>query len=79
MAEPTPELIDQLYREEVLAARQMSPDEKLLAGPELFDFACDVTLDGIRAQHPDADDQQVREILRQRLALGMKLERRHDQ
>ena len=38
---------DQMYRDEVLAARVMTPEEKLLAGPQLFDFACRIALDGI--------------------------------
>ena len=35
--QPTPELIDQLYRDRVLCARRMPPEEKLLAGAELYD------------------------------------------
>ncbi len=72
--EPTKQLVDELYREEVLRARAMSPEEKLLDGPRLFDYACRITMDGIRAQHPDADDERIQEILRQRLALGRRLE-----
>lgn len=71
---PTRQLGDQLYREEVLAARRMKPEEKLLAGPQLFDFACRIAMDGIRHQFPDADEQRVREILAQRVALGRRLE-----
>jgi hypothetical protein len=71
---PSKELIDELYREQVLAARAMSPDERFFAGPRLFDFACQVTRDGIRHQHPDASDEQVEEFLRQRLALARRLE-----
>ena len=55
--EPTATLGDQLYRDEVLAARVMTPEEKLLAGPQLFDFACRIALDGIRNQFPDVDEQ----------------------
>ena len=72
--EPTQELIDDLYRERVLRARRMSLEEKLLAGPQLFDFACRIVRDGIRNQHPDATDEQVEEILLQRLALRRRLE-----
>ena len=72
--EPTRELGGQLYREEVLAARAMTPEEKLLAGPRLFDFACRIALDGIRNQFPDADEQQVRQILAERVELGRRLE-----
>jgi hypothetical protein len=52
----------------------MKPEEKLLAGPQLFDFACRIAMDGIRHQFPDADEQRVREILAQRVALGRRLE-----
>ena len=71
--EPTQELIDELFRERVLR-RAMSPEEKLLAGPRLFEFACRVARDGIRHQHPDATDEQVEEILLQRLAWRRRLE-----
>ena len=64
---PTKEAIDTLYREDVLRARRMSPEDKFLAGPRLFDYACRVTMDGIRHQFPGIDEQRTREILRQRL------------
>ncbi len=72
--EPSQELIDELYRERILRARRIPPEEKLLAGPRLFDYACRITMEGIREQHADADDQEVREILAQRLAIGRRLE-----
>lgn len=63
-----------LYREEILRARRMSPEEKILAGPRLFGYACQITMDGIRAQFPDAEPQEIRRILSERLALGKRLE-----
>jgi hypothetical protein len=72
--EPTQELIDDIYRERVLRARRMSPGEKLLAGPQLFDYACRIVRDGIRSQNPGATDEQVETILLQRLALRQRLE-----
>ena len=71
--EPTHELIDSLYWERVERARRMTPDEKLLAPAELFEWACRIARDGIRNQYPEADEAQVEEILRQRLALGERL------
>jgi hypothetical protein len=71
---PTPELIDALYRERVLRARQTAPVDKLFDGARLFDLACRVVKDGIRAQYPDADETRVDEILRERLALRERLE-----
>lgn len=73
--EPTQDLIDDLYRERVLRAREMSPEEKFLAGPRLFEMASRIVMDGIRHQHPDADEARVRQILAQRLALRERLER----
>jgi hypothetical protein len=72
--EPTGTHGDQLYRDEVLAARVMTPEEKLLAGPQLFDFACRIALDGIRNQFPDGDEQRIRQILAERVELGRRLE-----
>jgi hypothetical protein len=67
--EPTKELIDQLYRERVEAARRMSPEDTLFGGTRLFDRSCRIMADGIRSQFPEADESRVREILRERLAL----------
>lgn len=69
------ELSSAIYWERVRRARQRPPVEKLLDGPRLFDFACRVTRDGIRHQHPEADEAEVSRILRERLALGRRLER----
>ena len=72
--EPTGTPGDRLYRDEVLAARVMTPEEKLLAGPQLFDFACRIALDGIRNQFPDVDEQRIGQILAERVELGRRLE-----
>jgi hypothetical protein len=72
--EPIKELADAIFRERVRRAREMSPEEKLMAGPRLFDMACKVMADGIRDQYPDADEEQVQKILRERLALTRRLE-----
>jgi hypothetical protein len=70
----TQRLIDELYREELIEARTMSPEEKVLAGQQLFEAACRMTLAGIRNQNPGASEEQCREILRQRLVLQRRLE-----
>jgi hypothetical protein len=56
-----------LDEEELRSARETPPAEKLIAGARLFDFACAITAAGIRRQHPTASDEQVLEILRERL------------
>lgn len=72
---PTKELIDDIFRQRVLRARQESPEEKLLDGPRLFDWCCRIVADGIRNQFPDADEQRVHEILAERIALMRRLEK----
>ena len=67
-------LIDELYREEILEARAMSPEDKILAGQQLFEAACRITLAGIRNENPGASEDRCREILRQRLELQRRLE-----
>lgn len=47
----------------------MSFQEKLLAGSELFDDACEITKGGIRADHPEFTEEQALEELRRRLRL----------
>lgn len=68
-------LADVLYREEVARARAMSPDDKLLEGPRLFDRACRLMCDGIRHEHPDLDEAGVRALLQERLDRISALER----
>ncbi len=74
--EPSRQLVDEIYRERVRRARAMTADEKFVAGPELFEYACEITMDGIREQHPQADEAEVRRILAERLALRRKFEER---
>ncbi len=74
---PPPEtrrLIDELYREELREARAMAPEQKLLLGETLFEYACSITLAGIQNQFPEADETQQRHILEQRLELQRRLE-----
>lgn len=68
-------LIDELYREEVLDARRMTPEEKFLAGEELFEYACSITLAGIQSQNPDWNADACRRELDRRLELGERLQR----
>ena len=68
-------LADVLYREEIARARAMSPEDKLLEGPRLFERACRVMSEGIRHQHPDLDDAGVLALLCERLDRITALER----
>jgi hypothetical protein len=71
---PTKELVDQLFAERVDAARQMSFEEKFLAGPQLFDYACRIARDGIRMQHPEFSADEVENELNRRLEIERRLE-----
>ena len=71
---PIQQLIEELYREELLEARAMSPEEKFFAGQQLFEAACRITLAGIHNQFPEASEERCREILKERLELRRKLE-----
>jgi len=71
-------LIDELYREEVMEARRMLPDEKFLLGEELFEYACSITLAGIRHQNPDFSEAECEQELERRLELKERLEQRHE-
>jgi hypothetical protein len=73
--QPTPQLLDHLYAEKVRAARQMTPEQRVLAAFELTAFVRRGLEDGIRSQHPDASEEQVQRILCERVA---KLKRLHE-
>jgi hypothetical protein len=61
-----------LFWERVRRAKQLDPMEKLLDGFRLFEMACRVTLDGIRAQNPGITDAEARAVLRSRILLQRK-------
>jgi hypothetical protein len=72
---PDDGLVDELFREQVRRARAMSPEEKVLAGPRLFERSCRIMADGIRDRHPQATEEEVQQILTTQLALLRRLER----
>jgi hypothetical protein len=67
-------LAEELYRERVTEASLMPPEEKLLAGEELFDYACSITLAGIRDQNPGLSEEECLRILEERLDLRERME-----
>jgi hypothetical protein len=73
---PTRELIDQLRRDRIAAARRMTPEQRFLAGGDLYDAMVERMIAGIRAQHPDVGDDEVRAMLRERLAVARRVENR---
>jgi len=74
--EQTKELIDSLYRDKVDAARSSSLEERILAGPRLFDFARKIMQAGIRMQFPEADDAEVERQMQRQFRIQDVLEKR---
>jgi hypothetical protein len=66
-------MAEELYRQEVLDARRMSPEDKLILGERLFRWACAITLAGIRFQNPEAAEEDCQRLLRERIELGKKM------
>jgi hypothetical protein len=50
--------------------REMSGEERLAIALDLHELSCDIAREGIRAQHPNADEQEVERLLRYRLELA---------
>jgi hypothetical protein len=74
--QPSKELIDEIYREKVLRARQRSPEDKFFAGAKLFSGVCERMEAGLRQENPTADDQTIRELLERRLVILRRLRER---
>lgn len=68
------QLADALYWEKVERARRMKPEDRMQAGPELFDYACSITMTALREQMPEASEAQLLDALRLRLAIKRQLE-----
>ena len=68
------QLADTLYWEKVERARRMKPEDRMQAGPELFDYACSITMTALREQMPEASEAQLLDALRLRLAIKRQLE-----
>jgi hypothetical protein len=71
-----PEQITDMDRETVRWAAEMTPADRFIAGARLFDYACRITMAGIRNQNPGATDEQVLEILKERLERARRREER---
>jgi hypothetical protein len=50
--------------------RRMTGEERLGIALRLHELACNVAREGIRHQHPEADEVEVERLLRQRIELA---------
>jgi len=64
---PTPEFLAALRRQRLARVRRMTPEQKLSAGPQLFALAIETMRTGIRLEHPEAGEEQIRAMVRPRL------------
>jgi hypothetical protein len=66
-------LADDIFREKVLRARKLTFEERFKAGVDLFDEMVEISLAGIRQQHPDANEEEVRRIFSERMRIVRRL------
>ena len=64
---PTQELVDELYRERVLWARAMTLEQRMLAGPQIYEDVCERMAAGLRDENPGADEATIQALLLRRL------------
>jgi len=67
-------LADDIFRDRVLRARQMPPDERIMDGPRLFDQACEIALSAIRGQHPEFTEDECQRELTRRIEIVRRLD-----
>ena len=67
-------IADPLWVETIERARRMRPEDKLLAGGDLFDHECEIALSEIRRQNAGISEADALDILRKRLVLAEKME-----
>ena len=65
----------EIERDRLRRAKDEPLASKFLAGEELFHYAAGITMAGIRMQRPDANENEVLEILEQRLELVDRMDR----
>ncbi len=68
------DMANSLWLERLNRARLDDPARRFLAGGELFEDACQITLAGIRAQHKEWSEHAVMKELTRRLKLAENLE-----
>ena len=66
-------LMDSIFREKVLRARQQSISEKIVGGLDLFEEVLVRMRGGIRAQFPQFDEEQVEAELYRRIEVQRRL------
>ena len=71
---PSQELFDSIDLERVERARRRTPEQRVLDGLELSEFAMKIVESGIRHSHPEADDETILRLLIARIDMQRWLE-----
>ena len=61
---------ERALHEQIERYRRMTGEQRLALALELHELSCNVAREGIRQQHPEANDAEVERQLRQRLELA---------
>lgn len=61
-------LMDDIFREKVLRARRMTPEERIRTMFELYEHGVRAMRGGVRAQHPEWDEAQITAEVSRRFA-----------
>jgi hypothetical protein len=56
--------------EQIKRYRQMTGEQRLKIALDLYELSCDVAREGIRRQHPGANQAEIEELLHFRLKLA---------
>ena len=72
MTDNTPDriLIDAIFRDKVLRARQTPMQDRFLDGPKLFDLNGQMICGAIRSQFPEFSNEQVKQEYFRRLQIA---------
>jgi hypothetical protein len=59
--------IDEIFRQKIEQARRMTPEERVVRGLRHSDDMVEVMANMLRGQMPNAGDQEIRRVLRERI------------
>ena len=61
------ELIRAIDARKIERTKEASMEEKMLAGPRLFRLSCEAIKAGLRPDFPDADEEELHQLLIERV------------
>ena len=61
---------EEALREQIRRYQQMTGEQRLALALELHELSCNLGREGIRHQHPEADEAEIERLLRERLLSG---------